>query len=83
MWFKFRVWLAGLFRRSGSYTVKLSDVKWRKDTDGWYWTAPVYRGNNRCHLTGNYYQLEERLEKPDDSIINIEFGKVILGQEAM
>ncbi len=75
MWVKFRAWLMGLFQRS--YYIKLSDVEWKEGELGWYWIAPVYKGGSRCHLTGNYYQLEERLEEPDNSIVNIAFGKVV------
>lgn len=77
MWFRFKTWLMGLFQRSTDYVVELSDVEWKEDADGWYWVAPVYKNGKQCHLTGNYYQLEERLAEPDNSIVGIAFGEVI------
>lgn len=76
MWFKFKAWFASLFHYPVVH-IKLSDVIWQKDDLGWYWTAPVYRGKKKCHVTGNYYQTEERLAAPDDSIVNIGFGRVM------
>ncbi len=77
MWFRFRAWFMSLFRCSSIYTIKLSDVVWKTDELGWYWSAPVYKDREKCHLTGNYYVTGERLTKPDDSIIGIAFGEVV------
>lgn len=59
------------------YHIKLSEVTWYEDKDGWYWRAPVYKDGKRSHLTGNYYCLDERLTEPDDNTVGIGFGEVI------
>ena len=44
------------------YTIH--NVEWKQGDLGWYWVADLHEDGKQIGITGNYYDIEERLPVP-------------------
>jgi hypothetical protein len=41
------------------YNLRVVNIQWMQDRDGWYWVAELWRGDRKIGVTGNYYFRED------------------------